>query len=269
MDMKGKTALVTGASSGLGAEFARQLAGMGANLVITARRAERLEALAAELKEKHGTDVTIVALDLGAADAARVLFDRTEGAGKPIDVLINNAGFGCFGPFVETPWERLRALIEVDIRALTELSHLFSRAMLARNRGWILNVASFVAYIPVPSYAAYSAAKSYVRNFTEALAHELRNTNVRVCSLCPGGVATEFWETAGQEEPNVLIRATMASPDGVARAGLRAVFGWRRNVVAGLLYALLAWLTRISPRRFLVRVAGLVVGGNAGKTGDR
>ncbi|MBI5528889.1 MAG: SDR family oxidoreductase [Deltaproteobacteria bacterium] len=260
MDMKGKTALVTGASSGLGVEFARQLAAMGANLVITARRADRLESLAAEIREKRGVKVTVLALDLSQPDAAQEIFDKTEAAGTPIDVLVNNAGFACFGPFVETPWECLRTLIEVDIRALTELAHLFSRAMVARDRGWILNVASLVAYMPIPSYAAYSAAKSYVRNFTEALAHELRDTKVRVCSLCPGGIATEFWEVAGQNNPNVLIRATMASPDRVARTGLRAVFGWRRNVVAGLLNALIAWLTRISPRRFLVRIAGLVVG---------
>ena len=260
MNLKGKTALVTGASSGLGSSFAKQLAAMGADLVITARRADRLEKLAAEIAARHGVKVAVITLDLGAPDAARRLFEKTEGAGIAIDVLVNNAGFACYGAFTETPLERIESLIAVDVLALTGLTHLFARAMLARGQGWVLNVASFAAYMPVPNYAAYAAAKAYVRNFSEAVAHELRDTGVRVMSLCPGGVATEFWEVAGQAEPPAVMKMLMDTPDEVARIGLGALFRGRRNIVAGILNALGAWSTRLGPRRFVVRIAAALTG---------
>lgn len=260
MNLKGRTALVTGASSGLGVHFAGQLAARGVNLVITARRAERLEKLAADLSRQFSVEVTCLPLDLSEPDAAKKLFDQTEGAGKPIDILINNAGFAAFGTFVEMPLETINNLISVDIRALTELSHRFAQAMHARNQGYILNVSSGASYVPVPFYAVYAAAKTYVRNFTEALAHELRKTRVRICCLCPGAVKTEFWDVAGQKKISPLLRATMSTPDKVARVGLRALFGWRRNVIAGFINKLVFWLTRLSPRRFVVRIAGALLG---------
>jgi short-subunit dehydrogenase len=260
MDVKGQTALVTGASSGIGVHFAKQLAARGVNLVITARRKELLDKLAADLQEHHGVQVTCLPMDLSPPDAAKKLFDQTEGAGKPIDILINNAGFASFGSFVDMPGETVNSLINVDIRALTELTHRFVQAMHARNRGYILNVSSGAGYVPVPFYAVYAAAKTYVRNFTEALAHELRRTKVRICCLCPGAVKTEFWDVAGQKEMSPLLRATMSTPDKVARVGLRALFGWRRNVIAGFVNKLVFWLARFSPRRFLVRIAGALMG---------
>ncbi len=260
MELKGKTALVTGASSGLGSCFAEQLARRGVNLVITARRAERLEKLAGELSDRHGVQVSCLPLDLAEPGAAKRLFDQTEGAGRPIDILINNAGFASFGPFSRQSWETVNKLILVDILALTELTHRFIQAMVPRKRGHILNVASFAAYMPVPGHAVYASAKTYVRNFTEALAHEIRKTRVRACCLCPGSTATEFWEVAGQKRPPFLIRATMSSPEKVARIGLKALFRRRRNVVSGFLNKLVVWLTRFSPRRFAVRLAALVAG---------
>jgi len=260
MDVKGQTALVTGASSGIGAHFAGQLAARGVNLIITARRKELLDKLAAELRERHGVQVTCLPLDLSDPASAKTLFDHTEGAGKPVDILINNAGFACFGTFVEMPRETINNLISVDIRALTELTHRFIQAMHQRNRGYILNVSSAASYVPVPYYAVYAAAKAYVRNFTEALAHELRKTKVRVCCLCPGVVKTDFWDVAGQKELSPLLRVTMSTPDKVARVGLRALFGWRRNVIAGFINKLVFWMTRLSPRRFIVRIAGALLG---------
>jgi short-subunit dehydrogenase len=260
MELKGKTALVTGASSGLGSCFAEQLAARGVNLVITARRAGRLDKLAAELSGRYGVQVTCLPLDLSEPDSAKKLFDRTEGAAKPVDILINNAGFARFGPFSGLSWETVHDQLKVDILALTELTHRFIQAMHSRNRGYILNVSSFAAYMPVPGYAVYAAAKTYVRNFTEALAYEIRKTPVRACCLCPGSTATEFWEVAGQKEPPFLIRATMSSPEKVARTGLKALFRRRRNIVAGFLNKLVVWFTRLSPRRFTARLAALVAG---------
>jgi hypothetical protein len=232
------------------------------SLVITARRKELLEKLAADLQKRHGVQVTCLPLDLSDPGAAKKLFDQTEGAGKPVDILINNAGFASFGSFAGMPWETVDKLINVDIRALTELTHRFVQAMHTRNRGYILNVSSGAGYVPVPFYAVYAAAKTYVRNFTEALAHEMRKTKVRVCCLCPGAVDTEFWDVAGQGQKGMspLLRATMTTPDKVARVGLRALFGWRRNVIAGLVNKLVFWLARFSPRRFLVRIAGALMG---------
>lgn len=260
MELNKTTALVTGASSGLGRCFARQLAERGVNLVITARRAERLEELAAELSDQHGVQVTCLPLDLAEPDSAKTLFEKTEGAGQPIDILINNAGFASFGSFANMPWETVANLINVDIRALTELTHRFVKAMSARNRGHILNVSSAASYVPVPFYAIYAAAKTYVRNFTEALAHELRKSKIRVCCLCPGAIKTDFWDVAGQKNISTLLRATMTTPDKVARVGLRALFGWRRNVISGFINKLVFWLTRLSPRRFIVRIAGALMG---------
>lgn len=255
---KGLTALVTGASSGIGERMARQLAERGMNLVVTARRAERLEALAREVRDKHGVDVEVVALDLGSPTAAAELFEKTEGAGKHIDVLINNAGFGTQEHFVDIPWERTREQIQLNIVSLTELTHRFLRVMLPRGRGWILNVASIGAYMPVPDYATYGAGKAYVRNFTEALAHELRRTPVRVCCLCPGGTATEFMAVSGQEETK-LVKVALMSPERCARIGLRALFSGRRNIVAGLMNSIGMFLLRFAPRRLMAIIAALVM----------
>jgi uncharacterized protein len=258
MDLRGKTALVTGASSGIGEAAAKQLAARGANLVLTARRAERLEALAAALRREHGVEVRVVPLDLGTPTAARELFAKTEGEGLSIDVLINNAGFGTQESFTDIPWSKTLEQIQLNVVSLTELTHLFVTAMLARGGGHVLNVASIGAYMPVPSYATYAAGKAYVRNFTEALAHELRRTSVRVCCLCPGGTATEFMAVSGQEL-SALIRATLMSPERCARIGLRALFAGRRNTVSGWSNRAMVFFLRFLPRRAIVWVAALVM----------
>jgi len=257
-DLTGRTALVTGASSGIGERFARRLAERGAHLVITARRAERLQALADELRTAHGVEVTVIAADLGTVDAAAKLFEETEGAGKPIDILINNAGFGTQEYFVEIPWEKTREQIQLNVVSLTELTWRFSRAMLARRRGWILNVASIGAYMPVPCYATYGAGKAYVRNFTEALAFEVRKTPLRVCCLCPGATSTEFMQVAGHDMP-ALYRLAFMSADRCARIGLSALFGWRRNVVSGVMNKLTMFWLRFMPRRLIVLFSALVM----------
>jgi hypothetical protein len=246
MDLRGMTALVTGASSGIGAAMARQVA----------RRRERLDALAASLRDACGVRVDVVAVDLGAPGAAEELFARTEGEGRQVDVLVNNAGSGVHERFADIPWAQTASRLQLNVVALTELTHRFVRAMLDRRRGWILNVASVGAYMPVPSYATYAAGKAYVRNFTEALAFELRGTPVHVCCLNPGATATEFMDAAGHDLPRGASLAMM-SPERCARIGLRALFAGRRNVVAGWSNVAVTLFLRLLPRAALARIAAL------------
>ena len=259
MDLKGQTALVTGATSGIGVAFAGQLAASGADLVITARRKENLEALAKELGEKHGVKVDVVALDLSEPGSPSTLWDATEGAGKKIDVLVNNAGGGIQQYFVDTSWERIARQMQLNVMSLTELTHRFARAMKERGRGAILNVSSIGAYTPTPTMATYSAGKAYVRDFTEALAFELAGTPVRVCSLCPGGTESEFHVAAGQTLSK-SFRATFMSADDCARIGLGALFGGRRNIVSGIMNVLAVFFMRFTPRRLLIWVTAKTLG---------
>jgi len=256
---KGRTALVTGASSGLGAAFARRLAGLGADLVITARRADNLRALAGELEARHGVKVTVIALDLSEPGAAARLHDETEGAGRAVDVLINNAGGGLHQDFADTPWEKIAHQIQLNVVTLTELTHRFVKVMLARGRGHILNVSSIGAYTPTPTYATYSAGKAFVRDFTEAVAYELRDTPVRVCSLCPGGTLTEFHQAAGHTLPGIF-KATFMTADACADVGLAALFSGRRNVISGLFNKISMFLLRFMPRRAIVWISALTMG---------
>ncbi|MBK9037068.1 MAG: SDR family NAD(P)-dependent oxidoreductase [Myxococcales bacterium] len=259
-DLRGKTALVTGASSGIGAALARQLAARGANLIVVARREAELEALAAAVKAAHQVEVTVIALDLATPTAAAALFARTEDAGHPVDVLVNNAGFGEHQYFVEQAWGRVAQQLQLNIVTLTELSHRFGQAMAARGRGHILNVASIGAYTPAPTYATYSAGKAYVRDFTEAIAHELAPRGVRVCCLCPGGTVTEFHLVAGQTVPGWMRAFAFMSADRCAAIGLRALLGWRRNVVAGVPNKIGMWTLRFVPRRMIVWIAARSMG---------
>jgi len=259
-DLKGKTALVTGASSGLGAAFARDLAARGANLVITARRADNLHALARELRERHAVAVDVIALDLSVPGAAAELYALAEGAGRTIDVLINNAGGGIHQSFVDIPWDRIARQIQLNLTALTELTHVFTRAMLARGGGYVLNVSSVGAYSPSPTYATYSATKAFVRDFTEAVAYELRATPVRVCCLCPGLTRTEFHQAAGANDLPAAVRMTFMSAEDCAAIGLTALFGGRRNVIAGIVNKIGMWLLRFLPRRTIVWSAALTMG---------
>jgi short-subunit dehydrogenase len=263
MDLHGRTALVTGASSGIGAHVARQLAQAGAGLILTARRTDRLDALAKELRAAHGVDVVTLPIDLGQPGTARALFDATEGSGKVVDILVNAAGFGAQARFDHIAWEKTAEQLQLNVVSLTELTRRFVEPMLARGRGHILNVASIGAYLPVPYFATYAAGKAYVRNFTEAVAAELRATGVRVCCLCPGATRTEFFEIAGQKVSR-LVDASMMSPERCARIGLAALFAGRRNIVSGWGNSVLFWGLRFVPRRLVVWGAELFMGKGRG-----
>ena len=249
-----KTALITGASSGLGADFARQLAARGCHLILVARRTERLFALQDEITARHKVSIECVAMDLIEADAPQRLYDHLQHQGQSVDVLINNAGQGQFGEFAAVPWERLHQLLMLDIVALTHLTRLFVTEMVQRKSGYLLLIASTGAFQPTPMYAAYSAAKSYVLSLGETLHYELRQTGVRCTVLCPGATRTEFLDVAGQHM-TPYQRMTMMDSSTVAQIGIDAMLRGRSCVVAGRLNGLFAWATRLLPRQVLTGLA--------------
>jgi short-subunit dehydrogenase len=252
--LAGRHALVTGASSGLGVDFARELARRGAGLTLVARREDRLRTLARELADAHGADAHVVALDLNEADAPDRLLADTQARGRSVDVLVNNAGFGLYGPFSKLDWERERAMLELDMIVPLHLTKLFLPGMLERRSGWVLNIASIGAYQPSPLYASYSAAKSFILNFTEALSYELRGSGVRATALSPGIVATEFLRVSGQQATRYQRMTMMDSPT-VARLGIDAMLRGRPSLVPGRLNAASAWTSRLLPRRMSAALA--------------
>ena len=191
-DLRGRWALVTGASSGLGADFARELAARGANVVLVARREAPMKSLAAALEGAHRVATHVVAMDLAAPDAPAALAARLRTEHLAVDVLVNNAGFGVYGPFLDIPWEREREMLLLDVVALVHLTKLFVRDMVARNFGYVLQVSSIGAYQPSPTYASYSAAKAGVHGFTKALALEVAKKNVTVNTISPGYIGTKM-----------------------------------------------------------------------------
>ncbi len=243
--------LITGASAGLGAEFARQCAARGEALLLVARRQDRLEALAAEV---GGAEV--IALDLAAPGAAAALLAEAQSRGLEIDTLINNAGFGLAGRFDRLDADRQVEMIDLNVRVLTELCRLVLPTMVERRRGAILNVASTAAFQAGPHMAVYYATKAYVLSLTEALHQELKGTGVRITALCPGPVATEFFDVAGAA--NSRLAKMGAEPKSVVRAGLHALDRNRAIVIPGLMNRVGAQANRLLPRAALRRIiAGL------------
>ena len=244
-----KTALITGASSGIGAAMARDLARRGAHLVLVARRAERLETLAGECR-LFGVSVQVAPTDLADPAARTALAARFS----DVDVLINNAGLGVFGALAETEWERVETMLAVNITALTHLIRLFATPMIARGYGRIMLVASTAAFQPVPLYAAYAASKSYVLSLGEALDVEMAARGVRVSVLCPGVTETEFFEVADQARSDFVKKSAMTA-DEVARIGVDALAKGRSSVVAGTMNAAMAFGTRFAPRALAAKIA--------------
>lgn len=239
--------LITGASAGLGAEFARQCRARGDELVLVARRKDRLEALAAELGSCH-----VVAADLARPEAAAKLLADVAGLGLEVDTLVNNAGFGAAGAFVEAPPERLLEMIDLNVRSLTELCRLALPPMLERRRGAILNVASTAAFQAGPWSAVYYASKAYVLSLSEALYEECKGRGVRVTALCPGPTATEFFAVAGS--PNSRLAKMATDPKAVVAAGLAGLARGKPIVVPGVANKVGAFGTRLMPRATLRRI---------------
>ncbi len=253
-ELEGRTALITGASSGLGADFARGLAARGCQLVLVARREARLKELAQEIAARYGVAVQSIPLDLMLEESPEELYDQLRQAGTRVDVLVNNAGFGVFGEFVDIPWQQDRNQLALDVRALVHLTKLFLADMLERDFGYVLQVASIGGYQPSPSYAIYAAAKAFVLNFGEALHYELRKRGVGVTVVSPGVTATEFLEVAGHR-PSFYQRLMMMKSRDVAEIGIRAMLKGRPSVVAGWRNALVVWMLRFTPRRLMAATA--------------
>ena len=232
-EYKGLTALITGASSGMGAEYARELAAKGSNLVLVARRLDRLEELATELRSTFGISVTCLDRDLSATGAGRSLADELLAQGTQIDVLVNNAGFGTSGSVAEQDPDAVVNELNVNVVTVTELTTGLLPGMLKRDRGVIINMASLAAFQARANHALYSATKAYVLSFTEALWGETIGTNVRVTAVCPGPIATEFFSVAGTTPPgkpmevSVPIKAALAAIEArkpfviVSKPGMR------------------------------------------------
>ena len=241
---------MTGASAGIGAEFARRLAARGANLVLVARRADRLATLAAELRSAYGVQVDEVPFDLARPDAGRALHALVQ---RPVHVVINNAGFGSYGPFAVEDPARLESMIMVNVAALTDISRAFLPDMIGAGRGALINIASLAAYSSTPSMPVYGATKAYVLNFTEALAYQVRNTSVRVLAFSPGATETECFDVAGTrdagggrwETPQQVVSNALRALDSSAPS---AVSGWPNRFAAGLVH--------LFPRHLLLRLAG-------------
>lgn len=246
-------AIVTGASSGLGVSFATALARRGHDLILIARRESPMRELADKLEREHRIKVIVQSLDLGEPNATARLKQMLDADGIAVDILINNAAFAISGPLLDQDPERLRAMLQLNIMALTELTQAFGRSMAQRGRGLILLVASVGAYTPSPLAAAYSATKSYVLSFGEALNVEL-GPNVGVTVMSPGLMETEFHDVAGFTM-KASMRRSVLSTGKVAAIGLDAMFAHRSSVIAGRINTLGAFASRLLPRSFLARMA--------------
>jgi short-subunit dehydrogenase len=247
-------AVVTGASAGIGKELARRFAAGGHDLVLTARREDDLRHLAGELADAHKAACHVLPADLGKPTAPRQLFDDLSARGLVPDVLVNNAGFGVYGPFAAADPDRLLDMLRVNVVALTHLTRLVLPGMVERGRGRILNVASTAAFQPGPLMAGYYATKAYVLSLSEALAEETRGTGVTVTCLCPGPTRTEFVERAGMEGIPIFDSPGVMDAGPVADLGYRATMRGKRVAVPGLLNKLGAATAKFVPRAVLLPV---------------
>jgi len=254
VDYHRQTVIVTGASSGMGAEFARQLASRGASLVLVARRTDRLESLAGELTRAHGVTVTIVARDLGAPDAGRTLRAELESRGIHATGLVNNAGFGTHNAFTDEDPDRLQSMIALNISALVDLSRAYIDPLSRTGNGLLINVASLLGFQPTPYMSVYGATKAFVLSFTESLWEETRGTSLRVLAVCPGATKTEFYDAAGSQSAD--FGTTRATPEQVVRIALDTLD--RRSAPPSVVTnsRSLALLGKLLSRRSMVRVMG-------------
>ena len=256
MPIAPRTALVTGGSSGIGEAFAELLASEGFDLVITARREERLAALADRIRRQHGVRAEVIVADLSEPDAPARLCAEVERRGLIVDLLVNNAGYGVPGTFIASPWERQAALLQVMVVALAELTHRLLPSMVDRGYGRIINVASLAALVPAPAgHTLYAACKSFVVKFSESLAGEVTRSGVHVTALCPGFTKSEFHDVTGtratvRELPSWL----WMNAEDVAREGFDAVMAGTPAFVTGRVNRIIATLARYTPQPLLVAV---------------
>ncbi|MCC9608479.1 SDR family oxidoreductase [Blastopirellula sp. JC732] len=252
----GKTALITGASSGIGAQFARELAARGMNLILVARNQAAMDKIADELRARHGVQVDVFPQDLSEPTAAANVFAHAEQLGWNVDLLVNNAGFVTYGPFESIDPAQEQAEIQVNIAALVGLTHAFLPGMLARRSGGIINNASLAGFQPIPYLTVYAATKAFVISFSVALRQECRGRNVRVLGLCPGTTKTEIFDRANANAAAVGIPRTV---EQVVATALRAFDRNRSLVVDGVGNRIVSYFTKIVPRWLAASIAGWLV----------
>jgi len=251
------TALITGASYGLGRVFARQLAARGFNTIVVARSKDQLQTLATELETQFGIQATPIALDLAESSAASNLMDRVNQLGFRVDLLLNNAGFGDYGAFAESDRQTILRMIQLNITTLVDLTYQCLPSMLARHAGTVINVGSIASFQPLPYMAVYAATKAFVLNFTEALWAENTNTGVRFVACCPGATETEFFKVAGFEDKGFAAKQPpLSSPEAVVQSALEFLDqpNQKATVIAGSpIDQVMTILPRLMPRELLVK----------------
>lgn len=261
-NFSGKTALITGASSGMGMDYARQLCAAGANLILTARREDRLEALKQELAAECAAkgvcvDIHVFACDLVNEASRESLIARIADAGLKVDILINNAGLGLQAPYLTQQWDDLHGMMQLDMNALSHLTHHYAADMKDRGEGYILLVASVAGHMAIPGYAAYSACKYYVRALGYALNGELRNQGIRVTVVSPGATETAFFEVAGHER-NWIARFMTGKSEHVVCAALKGLRRGKREIVPGTLNWLATFYSRLLPYGMMRRIMEVI-----------
>lgn len=253
--MSRKVALITGASAGLGEQFARRFARDGHDVILVARGASRLEALAATLQKEHGVTAHVLPADLSRPEAPEQLFAQVAERGLVVDFLVNNAGFGSAGPFLDQDVKREAEMVEVNCTALLKLTHLFARPMRERGQGRILNVASTAGFQPGPYMATYYATKAFVVSLSEALAYELKGTGVTVTCHCPGATHTEFAQRAGNDKTRLFQRSGVAKASDVVDHAYAQMMRGSVLAIHGVFNGIAAFMVRLSPRAAVRAVA--------------
>lgn len=256
-----KTALITGASSGIGYELAKIHASKGGDLVLVARNLMKLEELKKELENQYKISVYIIGKDLAIENAALDVYNETTQKGIQVDYLINNAGFGDFGMFSETIWDKEYRMINLNITALTQFTKLYLQDMLKHKSGKIMNVASTAAFVPGPTMAVYCATKPYVLSFSEAVDNEVREFGVTITALCPGATESGFMEAASAQNSSLFKGKKLPTSKEVAEYGYNAMINGKPVAIHGFINQALAFFVRLIPRKIVVKVSRKVIGG--------
>jgi hypothetical protein len=249
-----KTALITGASMGIGYELAKQFAQNGNNVVLVARSADKLNAIASEFEKAYKIKADVIAVDLSKPNIAEEVYDEVKKRGISIEYLINNAGFGEFGMFFETDWNKEKMMIDLNITTLTHFCKLYVKDMLARKSGKIMNVASTASFQPGPTMAVYYATKAYVLSFSEAISNELEGTGVTVTALCPGPTESNFQAAANLEESKLVKGKKLPTAAEVAEYGYKALMRGKVVAIHGFKNYLLAQSNRFAPRAVVLKI---------------
>ncbi len=253
------TALITGASNGIGWELAKIHASKGGDLVLVARNKSKLDELKIELEKQFNVTVYTISKDLSATNSAQEIYDETNKQNIQIDYLINNAGFGDFGMFAETSWDKELQMINLNITTLTLFTKLYLKDMIKRGSGKIMNVASTAAFQPGPTFAVYCASKAYVLSFTEAISNEVGDQGITVTALCPGATETGFKAAAGMDESKIFKGKKLPSAKEVAQYGYSSMLKGRIVAIHGLLNSVMANSVRFAPRALTLKISRIML----------